>query len=233
MKFVVTHRPMYPIVHIDDSYNEIPAAERDALLALYTQHNVSLLITGHDHCFNRLSINGLVQIIAGGGGAPLYNHPTWGGGFFHYVRTDVSSSHVNITAIKLDGSVAENYQLPYSGPIEIEHRIIPSGATKPVGTMPVIIFSEVPTEKYFSWDSGENQTELTGIPNANGEHTLDVYALNSDAVWSHESFMFIATGATPTTTPGGGAIDPLILFGGLGVAGVVVVVGALVWFRRK
>ena len=233
MKFVVIHRPMYPVVHIDDSYNEIPAAERDALLALYTQHNVSLLITGHDHCFNRLTVNGLVQIISGGGGAPLYNTPTWGGGYYHYVRTEVSSSHINITAIKLDGSVYHNYQLPYSGPIEIEHRIIPNGATKPVGTMPVILFSEVPVEKYFSWDSGENQTELTGFPNANGEHTLDVYAKNSDDVWSHEQYTFIATGATPTTTPGGDVIDPLILFGGLSVAGVVVVVGALIWFRRK
>ena len=230
MKVVVVHRPLYPVVHIDDSLNIMPA-ESDALQSLFEQHNVSLLFAGHDHLFNRITVNGLVHIITGGGGAPLYNHPVWGGGYFHYVRADMSRNHINITAIKLDGSVSHNYQLPYSGPIEIEHRIIPSGATKQVGTLPFIYFSEVPAEKYFSWDSGENQTELTGIPNANGNHTLDVYAQNADNVWSHESYFFIGTGATPTA-PVAGPIDPLLILGGVSIAGVVVVVG-LVWFRKR
>ncbi|MFW9832377.1 MAG: metallophosphoesterase [Candidatus Thorarchaeota archaeon] len=233
MKFVVIHRPMYPVVHVDDAYLDIPAEEREALQTLYEQQNVSLLITGHDHCFNRLTVNGVTQIIAGGGGAPLYDHPVWGGGYYHYVRTEVSRNFVNITAIKLDGKGTHNYQLPYSGPIEIEHRIIPSGSTKPVGTMPVIFFSQVPEEKFFSWDSGENQTELTGLPNSNGEHTLDVYAKNTDDVWSHAQYIFIATGATATTPSGGGPIDPLLLFGGIAVAGVVVVVAIIIWLKRK
>ncbi|MGY5865704.1 MAG: metallophosphoesterase [Candidatus Thorarchaeota archaeon] len=232
MKFVVQHRPLVPVVHIDDSYNDLDPADREALQTLYEEQNVSLLITGHDHMFNRITVNGVVQIIAGGGGAPVYDHPTWGGGFFHYVRTNVSHNHINITAIKLDGSVGHNYQLPYTGPIEIEHRIISTGSTKPVGTMPVIFFSEVPAEKYFSWDSGENQTELTGIPNEDGEHTLDVYARNADDVWSHETYMFIGTGAT-TPPPTGGPIDPLLILGGVSIAGVVVVVGLVVWFKKR
>lgn len=232
MKFVVQHRPLFPVVHIDDSYNDLDPEDREALQTLYEQQNVSMLITGHDHMFNRITVNGVVQIIAGGGGAPVYNHPVWGGGFFHYVRTNVSSDHVNITAIKLDGSVGHNYQLPYSGPIEIQHRIIPTGSTRAPGTLPIIFFSEVPVEKYFSWDSGENETELTGLPNVNGEHTLDVYALNSEDVWSHVVYTFITTGAT-ATVPTGGPIDPLLIFAGISVAGVVVVVGALIWFRRK
>jgi predicted phosphodiesterase len=234
MKFVVQHRPLYPVAHIDDSYYDLPPADREAYQTLLEENNVTLLITGHDHCFNRLTFNGITQIIAGGGGAPLYNHPVWGGGFYHYVSTNVSHGHINITAIKLDGTVGHNYQIPYDGPIEIEHRIIPTGSTKPVGTMPVIIFSEVPAEKYFSWDSGENQTELTGIPNENGEHTLDVYARNADDVWSHVQYIFIATGATTPTTPGpaGGPIDPLLILGGVSIAGVVVVV-AVIWFRKR
>jgi len=232
MKFVVVHRPLYPIAHIDDSYKDLPEAERNSIQALYEQENVTLLITGHDHCFNRLTFNGITQVIAGGGGAPVYNHPTWGGGFFHYVRTEVSSNFLNISAIMLNGAVAHNYQIPYSGPIEIEHRIIPTGSTKPVGTMPVILFSEVPVEKFFSWDAGENQTELTGIPNSNGLHTLDVYAKNDDDVWSHVQYTFTATGAT-SPPPTAGPIDPLLLFGGIAVAGVVVVIGVVVWLKKK
>jgi hypothetical protein len=190
------------------------------------------LITGHDHCFNRLTFNGITQIIAGGGGAPIYDHPTWGGGFYHYVRTNVSANYLNITAIKLDGSVGHHYEIPYSGPIEIEHRIISTGSTKQTGTMPVILFSEVPEEKYFSWDAGENQTVLTGLPNVNGEHTLDVYAKNADDVWSHVQYTFTTTGATSAPPPPG-PIDPLLLFGGISAAGVVVVVGVVIWLKRK
>ncbi len=228
MKFVVAHTPMYPQVHIDDSLNIFPE-ERDALQTLFKEHNVSLVISGHDHLFDRLTVNGLTQIISGGGGAPLYDHPFWGGGYHHYVRSYVNSGHINISAVKIDGVVAETYELPYDGPIEIRHRIIPSGSTKSVGTMPIIYFSEVPAEKYFSWDSGENQTELTGIPNSNGNHTLDVYARNADDVWSHESYFFIATGATAST---GEPIDPLLIFGGVAVAGVVVVVAVIVLKKR-
>jgi 3',5'-cyclic AMP phosphodiesterase CpdA len=231
MKFVVQHRPLVPIAHIDDSWYDLPQADIEALRTLYEEQNVTLLITGHDHCFNRLTFNGVTQIIVGGSGAPIYNHPTWGGGFYHYVRTNVSSSHINITAIKPDGTIGHNYQIPYDGPIEIKHRIIPTGATKPVGTIPIIFFSEVPAENYFSWDGGANQTELTGIPNEDGEHTLDIYAKNADDVWSHEQLMFIGTGAT-TPPPPAGPIDPLLILGGISVAGVVVVVG-VVWFRKR
>ncbi|MFW9768171.1 MAG: metallophosphoesterase [Candidatus Thorarchaeota archaeon] len=232
MKFVVAHAPLYPVVHIDDSLNIYPE-ERNALQALFEEYNVSLYLCGHDHLYDRLTVNGLTQVISGGGGAPLYDHPFWGGGYHHYTRSFVSASHINISSIKLDGSVGNYYELPYDGPIEIRHRIYPSGSTHPVGTLPVIYFSEVPVEKYFSWDSGENQTELTGIPNADGNHTLDVYAVNDEGVWTHEAFFWVATGATtPTPTVTGGAIDPLLIIGGVAVAGVVVVV-AVFWFRKK
>ncbi|MFW9870512.1 MAG: metallophosphoesterase family protein [Candidatus Thorarchaeota archaeon] len=230
VKFVVAHAPLYPVVHIDDSLNIYPE-ERDALQALFEEENVSLFMAGHDHLFDRLTVNGVTQVISGGGGAPLYDHPFWGGGYYHYTRSFVSSGHINISSVGIDGEIVETYEIPYDGPIEIRHRIHPSGSTKPVGTMPVIYFSEVPAEKYFSWDSGENQTELTGIPNADGNHTLDVYARNGESVWSHETFFWIATGATPTPPPGG-PIDPLLIVGVVGVAGVVVVV-VLVWFRKR
>ena len=232
MKFVVLHTPMYPVVHIDDSLNIYPE-ERNALQDLFEERNVSLVLAGHDHLFDRLTVNGVTQVITGGGGAPLYDHPFWGGGYHHYVRSFVSSDNITLSAITLTGSIAETYQLPYDGPIEIRHRIYPSGSTHPVGLLPIIYFSEHPAEKYFSWDSGENQTELIGIPNVNGNHTLDVYAQNSEGIWTHETFFWIATGATATTPSGGGPIDPLLLFGGFGVAGVVVVVGIIVWFKRR
>jgi 3',5'-cyclic AMP phosphodiesterase CpdA len=234
MKFVVAHRPMYPLSHVGDSLDSVPA-ERAALQQLFETHNVSLFICGHDHLYNRMTVNGVVNLISGGGGGPLYGTP-WGGDFYHYVRIDVSSSLVNMSAIKLDGTTADNHQLPYEGPIEIFLRGIANTSTRGVGTTPEIYFSEVPAEKYYSWDSGENQTELSGLPNENGLHTLEVFARNSEDVWSSARYVFTAVGATSSsTTPTGtgGAIDPLVMFGSLGVAGVVVVVLVVFWLRRR
>jgi hypothetical protein len=222
---------MYPLTHIGDSIDSNPA-ERATLQQLFEDENVTAFICGHDHLFNRMTVNGLVHIISGGAGAPLYGTP-WGGDYNHYVRINSSSSHINMTTIRLDGVVTHNYQLPYDGPLEIELRAIFNGSTHQPGTLPEIYFSEIPVQTYFSWDSGENQTEVTGTPNSNGEHILDVYALASDDVWYHERFVFTTVGATPTTTsPPPLIIDPLLI-GGIAVAGVVIVVIVIVFKRRQ
>jgi hypothetical protein len=148
------------------------------------------------------------------------------------MQINSSYSHVNISSIKLDGTVGHNYQLPYFGPIEIEIRVIGNGSTSQAGKLPEIYFSEEPTQIYYSWDLGANQTELTGLPSINGQHTLDVYALDSDDVWTHERFVLTTVGVTPTTTtPPPVSFDPLLL-GGIAVAGIVVVVIVVV-LRRK
>ncbi|MHA1769463.1 MAG: metallophosphoesterase [Candidatus Thorarchaeota archaeon] len=236
MKVIVGHRPMYPLSHIGDSIDSEPE-ERAALQELFESNNVTMFVSGHDHLFNRMTVNGMVHIISGGGGAPPYNTP-WGGAFYHYVRTEMSHDLVNITAVKLDGSVGHHYQLPYDGPIEISLRVLANTSTKRVGSMPEIYFSEIPQEKYYSWDMGTNLTTLTGIPNENGLHTLDVYAKNSDDVWSHERYVFTAVGATTSTTTttsqptGDGSIDPLFLFGAISIAGVTAVV-VIIMIRRR
>lgn len=230
IKYVVGHRPMYPLSHIGDSIDSNPV-ERTRLQQLFEDHNVTAYICGHDHLFNRLTVNGLVHLISGGGGAPLYN-TFWGVAYYHYMLIDSSYSHVNISTIKLNGAVGYNYQLPYFGPIEIAIRVIGNGSTSQPGTLPEIYFSEEPAQVYYSWDLGENQTELTGLPNINGQHTLDVYALDSDDVWSSEHFVLTTVGATPTTTePPPFSLDPLVL-GGIVVAGIVVVV-IVVLLRRR
>ena len=234
MKFVMGHRPMYPLNHIGDSLDSVPA-ERLALQNLFEANNVTAYVCGHDHLYNRMTVNGMVHIISGGAGAPLYWTP-WGGNFHHYVAANVSASEVDFAAIGLVGDVRDTYALPYEGPIEIFLRVMGNQTSKLIGTMPEIYFSETPAEYYYSWDSGTNQTVLTGLPVTNGLHTLDVYARNDEDVWSTAHYVFTAVGEpTPTTTTGtgtGGGLDPLIIFGGVAIAGVVVVL-LLVWIRKR
>lgn len=228
-KYIFGHRPMYPLSHLGDSIDSNPE-ERVRLQQLFEDQNVTAYVCGHDHLFNRLTVNGLVHIISGGGGAPLYN-TQWGGGYHHYLRVNTSYSHVNISSIKLNGAIGHNYQLPYTGPFEIALRAIWNGSTNQPGTLPEIYFSETPLQSNYSWDLGAHQTNLTGVPNINGLHTLDVYALDSNDVWNHERFVFTTVGATPTTTDQPSFILDPLLMGGIAVAGIVVII--VVFYRRR
>lgn len=235
MKFVVAHEPMYPISHIGSSL-DTNITERDALQQLFESTNVTVFAAGHDHLFNRMTVNGMVHVITGGGGAPLYPS-AWGGAFFHYTRFDVSKDSVNISAIGLDSQVKENYKLPYTGPIEIFLRVVANTSQSVAGTLPSIYFSHVPAQKFYSWDGGSNATVLTGFPGAPGQHILDVYARNSTGAWSHARFVFTTAGTTSSTTttttpsqPSGMLAESILL---VGVAGVVTVVILWLWLRSR
>ncbi|MHA2026976.1 MAG: fibronectin type III domain-containing protein [Candidatus Thorarchaeota archaeon] len=232
MKFVFLHRPFFPLAHIGSAMDEFPE-HRDSLHELFESHNVTLVGAGHDHLYNQLTVNGIVHIIAGGGGAQIYTS-LWGGAYHHYVRADVQSNGINFTAIKDDGSIGDEYQYPESGPIEIQVRTHANGTTKHPGTMPEIYFSRVPVTKYFSWDGETNSSTLTGVPDALGEHTLDVYAEDDEGVWGHTRFVYNSTGVVTTTTPEPTPTDntQLIIILGVGVAALVVVI-VLIRFKQR
>ncbi|MGY5854802.1 MAG: metallophosphoesterase family protein [Candidatus Thorarchaeota archaeon] len=238
MKFVFGHQPLYPIAHIGSALDQ-HVTERDRLQQLFEDQNVTLYGTGHDHLYNRLIVNGVVHIISGGGGAPLYGSP-WGGDYYGYVMADVQSNQINFTSIKLDGSIAEEYQLPHEGPIEIEIRSRANTTTNSGGWLPEIYFSEVPITKYFSWDDSANATELSGLPIEEGLHTLDIYAEDDEGVWAHSHLLFTSTGPTTTestatvsttsettTPPPSSGFDPTLLLIGVGVTAVIVII--MIW----
>jgi len=226
MKLVFVHRPLYPLSHIGSSL-DVNKTERDGLQQLFESVNVTLFVAGHDHLYNRMTVNGVVHLITGGAGAPLYGTP-WGGAFNHYLRVGVSPSLVNITAIGLNSETMDNYKLPYQGPIEIFLRAVANNTVKQAGTMPEIYFSEVPVSKIYSWDGGTNMTTLTGLPGVPGQHRLDVYADNSDGVWSHARFVWTTYGSTTTTstttTQPADYTQVLVIVGLAGVAAVVLIV---------
>ena len=65
-KFVFIHQPLFPVVlmHGLDRYK----TERDRLHQLFVKNNVSLVISGHDHIYNRSNQDGTVYVIAAGSG---------------------------------------------------------------------------------------------------------------------------------------------------------------------
>jgi len=243
MKFVFAHQPMYPLRHIGSALDR-NMTEMNRLQQLFEDKNVTLFAAGHDHLFDRLTVNGVVHIIAGGGGAPLYSTP-WGGAFYHYLKVDIHSGQVDFTAIDLSGVTREQYQLPYDGPIEIEARFLANNTLKRNGTLPRFCFSEIPAEVLYSWDGCSNSTTLTGFPDEPDEHTLDVYASDSEGLWTHERFVFntynpdwpVSTTSSLTDTTFNGTppppIDFTLILGIVGVVSAVVVVVIMVRSKRK
>jgi 3',5'-cyclic AMP phosphodiesterase CpdA len=98
--FIALHRPLFPVsVHKGDSLDMYPA-ERDGLHRLFVQHRVTCVFAGHEHLYNRQTRDGVVYIITGGGGAPLYANPE-NGGFYHFLLVKANRLGYNIDVIRV------------------------------------------------------------------------------------------------------------------------------------
>jgi 3',5'-cyclic AMP phosphodiesterase CpdA len=81
-KFVFLHEPLFPVVHLHglDRYE----TARDQLHRLFVQKGVSLVVSGHDHIYNRSMNDGIIYVItAGSGGQSRFFKET--GYYFRYI----------------------------------------------------------------------------------------------------------------------------------------------------
>jgi Calcineurin-like phosphoesterase len=87
---------------------------------LLKKYGVAAAFEGHDHFYARHNMGGVDHIVAGGGGAPLYDFQTFPlpetlPGYRmhdhsnHYLIVDVAETQVDITAYRLDGTIIETY----------------------------------------------------------------------------------------------------------------------------
>jgi predicted phosphodiesterase len=91
-KFVFLHQPVFPAVPMHGLDKN--AAERDKLHRLFVENNVSLVVAGHDHLYQRTRKDGITYVITGGGGGTLWPFSE-NGSFYHYIRVGrVKSSYV-------------------------------------------------------------------------------------------------------------------------------------------
>jgi hypothetical protein len=232
MKFVFGHAPLYPVNHIRGSL-DTNKTERDRLQQLFEDTNVTLYACSHDHTYNRMAVNGVTYIITGGAGASLRDTP-WGDAFHHLTSVFANSRFVNISAIDLDGEVQDFYKIPDDDPIKIYLRLYANATLHGAGIVPEIYFSKVPVEKYYSWDSNPNATLLTGLPAVPGDHTLDVYALDNNDIWTHVRYVFTTANPLSPTTPTVPSypIDLILMTPLIGIAGITSVIIVVVIKRR-
>jgi len=94
------------------------AAHVDRLLVA---HHVDLVLSGHDHIYERGDSNGLKYIVTGGGGAPLYREISRLASTrkveatYNYVLATVTGDLVAITAKRADGSIVDQCSFAHGG----------------------------------------------------------------------------------------------------------------------
>ncbi len=112
-KFIFVHHPLYSDKECGthsgaclDKY----VKERDRLTELFKDNKVTAVFAGHEHLYHRSMANGLMQVITGGGGAPLHTDEDKGG-FHHFVIVTVEGDEVRGEVIDSSGKVRDKFQI--------------------------------------------------------------------------------------------------------------------------
>ncbi len=85
--------------------------------ALFRAHKVDLVISGHDHIYERGVSDGLSYLVSGGGGAPVYRVKKAGPtsrhyeSVHHFIDATATASAIQMVAMRPDGSTIERCAL--------------------------------------------------------------------------------------------------------------------------
>jgi len=110
-KFVFLHHPLYTDPgtghHAGDSLDKHPV-DRDRLEALLVKYKVEAVFTGHEHMYQRKTVDNITHVITGGGGAPLYMKDE-NGGFNHYILVTVDNGKASAEVIDISGKIRDRF----------------------------------------------------------------------------------------------------------------------------
>jgi len=121
---------------------------------------VDLVISGHDHAYERGEDDGLRFMVTGGGGAPLYERRARRASTLsfasdhHYVRADVERDQVKFTALRTDGSVIDTGVLRHDGWVD---------ARRPVAARPAAPAELVEAGPWADWGTIAKFTPLIAL----------------------------------------------------------------------
>ncbi len=110
-KFVFLHHPLYTDPgkghHAHDSLDKY-LESRDGLEALFAKSRVDAVFAGHEHYYERRTVDGIIHIITGGGGAPIYDKEEYGG-FNHFVVVTVDGDKMSAEVVDINGKVRDRF----------------------------------------------------------------------------------------------------------------------------
>lgn len=109
--FIFMHHPFFTEPgkgrHSGNSLDKYPK-DRDRLEALLVKYKVGMVFAGHEHFYQRKTVDTIKHIITGGGGAPLYAGEK-DGGFNHFILVTVDGDKVNAEVVDINGKVRDRF----------------------------------------------------------------------------------------------------------------------------
>jgi len=114
-RIVESHFPPYSISTHRNSADVL--RYRKAAAPLFTAYGVDLVLSGHDHNYQRAVIDGVTYVVLGGGGANLdrgFKPQPWTKAFrsaLSYLRVDVSPTQLRAVAKEPDGVVFDRFTI--------------------------------------------------------------------------------------------------------------------------
>lgn len=108
-QFVFLHHPPFMwkgATHEGEALDRYPA-ERDRLHALLAEKKATIVFSGHEHTYRRTEKDGVVYVVTGGAGSPLYGK----GSFNHGILLRVDGPRVEAKVIDRDGVMRDEFVL--------------------------------------------------------------------------------------------------------------------------
>ena len=91
---------------------------RQYIVPLLAKYNVNLVVSGHDHVYDRSEYAGTTYVVIGGAGAPLYDPNTYLNPFsveakksLHYVIFSTTASNITAKTYDPDGNIFDSFTL--------------------------------------------------------------------------------------------------------------------------
>jgi len=98
--FVFMHKPCFDPSEIFKDHIMSGRKVTEELMALFKKHGVDYVLAGHIHGYARAERDGIVYLVTGGAGAPLYLPGNFGG-FYHYVKIRVAGNKIRDEVVKI------------------------------------------------------------------------------------------------------------------------------------
>jgi hypothetical protein len=117
--FIFMHPPPYSVLNPDcitDGSLHVAFSSKEnqeQVRALFAQFKVDGVFNGHEHLYNKQEHDGVVYIITGGSGSPLYA-PADEGGFYHFLRIQVKAKSWIMDVIDSSGNKVYTEELLFN-----------------------------------------------------------------------------------------------------------------------
>lgn len=116
-KVVMVHRPVFASSQRDNAgdYDDL----KEGLLPILEQYGVDIVLSGHDHFYERLLNNNITYIVTGGAGAPLYKlidaykleQSQYAESTLHVVLLDVYENQMDLRAINTSYGIIDRFTI--------------------------------------------------------------------------------------------------------------------------